>query len=316
VNTTKQIKINKPNKLSAFFICIIIATILWLLHSLNTVYTKQFAIPVEFINYPHHKMMINEAPKELSVSVKASGLKLFLIGLNEPFSALQVDFNDTKSNQSRNRFYLSSNIGNIQKLLKLKADIKSVYPDTIAFINSAGTQKEVAVKVPLFIKYAQGYVATSVKIEPNKVLINGEEADIQNIDTLYTSPIYLNNLKSNFSKNVSISNSNSRIVLNKNTVELTISIDKLIEREVTLNLHIENEEPTFKYVLFPSKVKLKLTTSFNKLSDIDTTILKANVNLKQKKNNKLPVNLSSMPSGINIIDYYPKEVEFLIIKKK
>ncbi len=108
MNLTKQIKIKKPNNLSAFFICLLIATALWLLHSLNTVYTQRFKIPVEFTNYPQNKTCISELPKELQVSVKTSGMKLLLISLNEPFPLLKIDFNEVRSDLNRNKFYLSS----------------------------------------------------------------------------------------------------------------------------------------------------------------------------------------------------------------
>lgn len=316
MNVTKQIKIKKPSNLSAFFICLVIATALWLLHSLNTVYTKQFKVPVEFLNYPLNKVMAHDIPKELMVTVKASGLKLLLIGLNEPFSVVQLDFNDLKSNQSRNRFYLSSNTGAIEKLLKFKADIKGVYPDTISFINKAGTQKEVVVKVPLFIKYAQGYTGSDLKIEPNSIFINGDENDIKNVDTVYTSPIYLNDLKNNFNKSVNVLNSNSRIILGRNMVDVSVQVDKLIERELVLDIKVDNADGDYKYVLFPSKLKLKVTTSFNKVSEIDTALFKATVNMAQKKSNKLPVTISSLPDGIHIVGMEPKEVEFLRIKRK
>lgn len=316
MNAIKQIKIKKPNQLSAFFICLLIATALWLLHSLNTVYTKQFVIPVEFTNYPLNKVAVSDIPKELKVSVKASGLKLLLIELKEPFASVKMDFNEIKSDLNRNRYYLSSNINGIQKLFQFKTDIKNVYPDTIAFVSKAGTQKEVIVKVPLYIKYALGYIASEVKTEPNVVMINGEEDDIKGIDTVYTAPIYLNDLKTNYNKRVSILSTNSKVYMNNSSVDLSIRVDKLVERQIALTVSVDNADKDFNYAIFPSKVKLKITTGLDRLSELDTAQFKVMVDLNSRTNGKVPVTVSQIPDGVNVMNIEPKEVEFLKIRKK
>lgn len=315
MNTLKQIKIKKPNQLSAFFICLLIATALWLLHSLNTVYSKQFVVPVEFVNYPLNKVAVSEIPKEINITVKASGLKLLLIGLNEPFSKVMVDFNETKSDLNRNRYYLSSNTSGFRKAFKFKTDIKQVYPDTIAFVSKAGTQKEVYVKVPLYVKYALGFTGSEIKTEPSMVMINGEESDLRSIDTVYTAPVYLNDLKSNYNKRISILNANSKLYMNNSAVDLSIKVDKLVERQITLSLSTSNADPNLNYALFPNKVKVKITTGLDRLTELDTAQFKAKVDVGVKNSGKLPVTISVLPEGVHVMNIEPKEVEILKIKK-
>lgn len=316
MNQLKEIKIKKPNKLSAFFICLIIASALWLLHSLNTVYSEQFDIPIEFINYPHNKLMANEVPKSLKVTVKASGLKLLLISLNKPFALTILDFNDIKSDLNKNRFYLSSAGKQIQQGFKFKTEVKAVYPDTIAFITKAGTQKEVPVKLQLSVNYAQGFTGSSILVEPYTVMVNGEENDLKLIDTIYSEPVHFNQLKSSINEKVNLLNSNNNIVLSKANVDLKITVDKLVEKEITLNISVSNTEKNYKYALFPSKVKLKLTTALNNFQHLDTASFKAVVDIHQKRSNKVPVKLSLVPKDVHVLSYEPNEVEFLMIKKQ
>jgi YbbR domain-containing protein len=313
LDLSKNIKQKKPSKLSAFFICLLIATLLWLLHSLNTVYTKQFSIPVQFKNYPQNKLMI-EVPKDIKVSVKASGLKLFMIGLTEPFPVLQMDLNDLKSDPTRSKFYLSSNLGEIKKMFQFKADIKRIQPDTLSFINNKGTQKEVPVKVPLTISYAKGYTAKLITLNPAKVMITGEAVDLEGIDTIYSTPLLLDDQQTDQLKTLNLINPNNKIAINATAVQLSISLGKLVEKEVTIPIKLENVDDRFKYSLFPSKVKVKYSGVFGELG-ADTTLFKIFVDLKQQKNNKLSVNIKLLSEQINILSFEPKEVEFLMIRK-
>jgi YbbR domain-containing protein len=299
--------------LSAFFICILVATLLWLLHSLNTVYTKQFSIPIEFRNYPQNKVMI-EIPKDIKVSVKASGLKLFLLGLTEPFPALKMDLNDVKSDGTRSKFYLSSNIGEFKKLFRFKAEIRRLQPDTIVFINNVGTQKEVPVKVPLSIKYAQGYTAKLIKVEPSRVYITGEAADLERIDTIYSSPVSLIDQRADQVKTLSLIIPGDNIALSTNAVQLSITVGKLVENEMSVPIKMENADKNFSYSLFPSKVKVKYSGVFSE-SGADTSLIRVFVDLSRAKNTKLGVNMKLLSDQITILGFEPKEIEFLKIKK-
>ncbi|MBK7817183.1 MAG: hypothetical protein IPJ60_06140 [Sphingobacteriaceae bacterium] len=305
-------KQKKPSKLSAFFICVDM-TLLWLLHSLNTVYTKQFSIPIEFKNYPQNKLMI-EIPKEIKVSVKASGLKLLMIGLTEPFPVLRVDLNDVKSDASRSKFYLSSKMADVKKMFQFKADIRRIQPDTISFINNEGTQKEVPVKVPLSINYTKGYTAKLIKVDPARVVIAGELADLDDIDTIYTLPVSLNDQRTDLVKTLTLINPNNKIVINATAVELHISVGKLVEKEISVPIKLENADEHFKYSLFPSKVKVKYSGVFGE-SGADSSLLRVFVDLSQRKNNKLSVNMKLLSEHITVLSFEPKEVEFLMIKK-
>jgi len=313
LNLSKNIKQKKPSKLSAFFICLLVATLLWLLHSLNTVYTKQFSIPIQFKNYPQNKLMI-EVPKDIKVSVKASGLKLFMIGLTEPFPLLQMDLNDVKSDPTRSKFYLSSDVSEIKKMFQFKVDIKRIQPDTLSFINNKGTQKEVPVKVPLTINYAKGYTAKLITLKPAKVVITGEAADLVGIDTIYSTPLLLDDQQTDQVKILSLINPNNKIAISASVVNLSISLGKLVERELTIPIKLENADVQFKYSLFPSKVKVKYSGVFGEVS-ADTTLFKIFVDMKQQKNNKLNVNMKLLSEHITILNFEPKEVEFLMMKK-
>lgn len=309
----QHINTKKPNKLSAFFICLLVATLLWLLHSLNTVYTKQFSVPVEFRNYPQNKVMV-EIPKDIKVSVKASGLKLFMLGLTEPFPTLKVDLNDVKRDAAGNKFYLSSNISEIKKLFRFKAEIRRLQPDTILFINNMGTQKEVPVKIPLSITYERGYTAKLIKLDPSRVYITGEAADLETIDTVYTSPLSLTDQKTDHIRMLNLVNPGERIALSTNAVQLTINVGKLVENEMNIPLKIENGDKNFSYSLFPSKIKVKYSGVFGE-SGADTSLLKVYVDMNRRQNNKLGVSVKLLSDHITVLSFEPKEVEFLMIKK-
>ena len=94
----------KPGKATAFFICIGIASLLWILQALNTVYNYTIEVPVTFINIPQNKKPLNQIPNHVSVDIKASGLKLFLVLANKPFKPLVIERTKLYFNKRYNKF--------------------------------------------------------------------------------------------------------------------------------------------------------------------------------------------------------------------
>lgn len=255
-----------------------------------------------------------EIPKEIKVSVKASGLKLFLLQLTEPFPLLRMDLNEVKSDGTRSRFYLSSNMNEIKKLFRFKAEIRRLQPDTIMFINNVGSQKEVPVKVPLSIKYAPGYTAKLIKVDPSRIYLTGEAADLATIDTVYTSPVSLSDQQSDQVKVLNLINPGDHIALSTANVQLSINVGKLVENELSVPIKLENADKNFSYSLFPSKVKVKYSGVFGE-SGADTSLIRVFVDLVNANNNKVNVNMKVLSDQITILNFEPKQIEFLKIKK-
>lgn len=305
----------KPSKTSAFFVCLLIAAGLWLVHALNTVYIYSLKVPVTFLNIPQNKIPLNDLPNKLTVDVKASGLKLLFIIYNQT-KTITVNFNDLKTNNKQLNYILSGNTINFKPIFKFETQIKQISPDTIYFTERNGFQKNVIVKVPLQLKCTQGYGYKKPMIIPNYISIWGDTSIIKNIDTIYTEALNLNNLNKTFTKELVIIKPNSEINLNQSKINISIEVDKLIEQSIFIPITLFNKEEFKQVNIFPQKVKVKFTSIQNAFNSSDTTYFKATISIsKNASSNKQSVMLSSYPGNVSVISIEPKEVEVLVIKK-
>jgi YbbR domain-containing protein len=312
-NNTLQKK-SKPGKTTAFFICIAVATFLWLVKSLNTTYTYTVKIPVEFKNLPQNKKPLYGIPEYLNVDVKASGLKLFFILLNQPFKKITVDFNNLKP-LSRN-YILTPLTVDFKSSLKFETAIKRISPDTLYFIENSGYQKNVPVKVVCSLKAARGYGYKSPVIHPDFLTITGDSSSVKNIDTIYTQTFILNNLSETVERNLPLLKPSDNVYINVNYVNMKIEVEKLIEQTIFLPLSIINQPLNAKSThVFPSRVKVRFTSLQNDFNQADTSNFKATVNCSNINAGKAQVFLSTQPGNVHILSVEPKETEILIIKK-
>jgi hypothetical protein len=315
-NKTYSEKKIKPGKATAFFICLGIAAMLWVLQALNTVYTYTIIVPVIFKNLPQNKKPLTPIPTHIFVDIKASGLKLFLVLANKPFKPLEVDFNTLKSVNKQQNYILTGSGINFKNSFKFETQIKRISPDTLYFSEKNGFQKNVPVKVPLFIKCSQGYGYKKPLVTPAFVTIWGDTAILRSIDTIYSQPLNLVNVNKSHQSQLMIIKPNSFISSSEGEVSIFVEVDKLIEHRISLPITALNNENFKQINIFPAKVNVKFTSLQNVFSNSDTALFRASINpSKINSNKKCNVLLSTIPGNVNILSIEPKEVEILIIKK-
>lgn len=307
----------KPGKTKAFFICLVIASFLWLAHSLNTVYTYSFRVPVLFRNMPQNKKPMGELPDHVFVDAKASGLKLLLILLNEPYRQMEIDFNNLVSVNRNRNYVLSASHLDFSSSLKFNTQIKRINPDTLYFSERTGFQKIVPIKVPMELKCVEGFACKKPTVLPSFITIWGDTDVIESIDTIYTQPLTLSNISQNVNASLEFIKPSQKVYTTVNETNVTIEVARLLEQSLTIPITDIHHQPHQQVNFYPSSVKLRFTSLQNNFNTEDTALFKATINSSHINagTHKSPVMLSTVPGNVTIMDYEPKEVDILILKK-
>lgn len=316
-NTKYSSDKKKPGRTKAFFICLIIASFLWLVHSLNTVYTYTLKVPVTFKNQPQNKKPLFQIPEHLSLDVKASGLKLALILLNKPFKQLEIDFNTLKSVNRNQNYVLSASQLNFKSIFNFETQVKHIIPDTLYFSEKNGYQKNVPVKIPLYVKCQEGYGYKKPSINPSFVTLWGDSVRISKIDTIYTQALTLSNLNKNVSTQLELLKTDLQVYTSSGEASIFIEVAKLVEQVITLPVTDIHSSFQQRVNIFPSSVKVKFTAIQNSFNAEDTSLFKATIDSEKinRQTKKCPVLLSTYPGHVTIMNIDPSEVEILIFRK-
>lgn len=304
-------------KLSVFIICIFISGFLWLSHRLNQTYYYSIKVPVKFINLPANKALINKLPESLRIDIKTSGLKLFFVLMNRPFNEITIDFNTLKSDNKFQAFALHYGSINLKSVTKLDVDIKNISPDTLFFANKVGISKNVAVKAVIYANPEKGFSLAKPNINPTFITITGDSTAVNGIDTVSTQPLYLTNIQSNYSGKLVLIRPSENVFLNINEVDVYIQADKLLEKELVLEVTVVNTPTGAGVKVFPGKVKIRYSAAKNDFNEINESSFKLIADYNKKSNqNKIPVEIAVKPTQAFIQITSPPEVECLLYKTK
>lgn len=256
-------------------------------------------------------------PESISIDVKASGLRLALILLNKPFKPLEIDFNNLKSVNRDQNYVLSSSHLNFERILKFETQVKHINPDTLYFSEKTGFQKNVPVKIPLYIKCREGYGYKRPTINPAFITIWGDTDVTRSIDTLYTQPLTLSSLDKSVSTKLELLRPDPRVYTSAGEATVFIEVAKLIEQTIHVPVTDIRHPVKQRIHIYPSRVKVKFTSIQNTFNAEDTSLFKATIDSEKinKQTKKCRVFLSTVPGHITLMDIDPKEVEILIFKK-
>jgi YbbR domain-containing protein len=315
INYIKRRLLNK--KVITFFICLILASLLWLVNAINRNYQYTLKIPVKFLNLPSDKIVVGEIPDKLDVTIKTSGLKLLLIKSRKLNSDLVIDFNILKSNAKSQAYSIGNGNIYLKPYLNFDVTILKIRPDTLFFSSDLSKSKIVPIKLNSDIDFEKGYeLLSNPVINPSFVTITGDSVNLSKIDTVYTSPLNLKNLKQNFSSEIQLKKTNSNINYSQKSAGVTLLVDRYTENTLSIPISVINNPNNQKIKLLPEEIEIKYSVAMSNFNGVDKTSFKAIVDFNKMNSNTkyLNIELVRIPSDIKIISIIPDKISFLKYK--
>ncbi|WP_298880597.1 CdaR family protein [uncultured Polaribacter sp.] len=310
----------KNKKISKSFIGFLVASFfIWLLITLSKEYTAIISYPVQYNNIPQDKLLQKEPTKEIDVIVKSSGFNI----IKSRFSNYPIILNAKNLNRktSSKYYFLTKNQkNNIQSQLYSGVELQQVILDTIYLEIGSLISKKVPLKPNLDINYHIGYdVLETVKINPDTILISGPEAQINKISKIDLELLKLNDVKSDFEKQVKIvlpENANNLKVKLK-TATISGKVEKFTEGTLDIRFKIINLPKEIELTTLNNTVEVVFVVGLSNFNKVDKNSFEVICDYHISKENNLSYLLPKIvtkPSFIKSIKVVPSKIDFLIQK--
>ncbi len=303
-----------------FFICILIASLFWVLIKLSDVYSTSYTFKVKYNNVPVDLRLTKLIDSTLDLSVTARGFSILKINLFDDMENLDINLNNYSIEHRKGVKYEIYT----QELIKKLAEIIDVSENDIrlskamlSFEMEKTSEKEVLVVPNYSINFVNQYdLYSDVKSDMESIIVYGPKNVLDTLTRITTKKLVLENMQSDQIVKVELDNPAPGLLsFDHNEVTLYFEVEKFTESEIILPVNLNNLK--YKIKIFPSKVKVyyKVAQSdFNRVQSNHFNIypLINNMNIQQAR--KLPLKLSKQPDFVRNIRIVPSEVEFLIIK--
>ncbi len=304
-----------------FLFFLLVATVFWMLQTLDETLNKEVVVPLELVDVPEDVVIISPLPNELKVVVRDKGTSLIHY-VRHKMEPLRIPFPDHNiaSDNGRIRFQTADIRRMVRDCILTSSEIISVTPDTLELYYNHGLSKTVPIKVVGSFDVSPDYYLLDVFTDPSEVTVWASSFILDTLTAVYISPVELNNIAANTTKNVSLQGIRGA-KFSTERVKLEVLVDVYMENTLSVPIHTSNFPPDIKLTTFPSEVQVTYTVGYVENKDIiadDFVIIftyEQVLDYQKAGRDKLPLTLRSMPENVTNVRIEPHEVDFLVEKR-
>lgn len=322
IQQLKKLKEIRPSRnIITYLICVVIASILWLLNTLNKEYSAEIAYPVKYINFPQGKYPVNKLPAQMQLQVKAKGFALLGYHIKTSFLPITINVNGFNNHfQLKNQVWeytlntadlkdkISAQLSNEVKLL-------NVYPEEINFRLATASHKKVAILPDLQYTLKRQYIIDRIKVDPDSISVSGPAPIIDTLQNVRTQPITLKNID----KNISLTTGLTPLVnctYEDIPIEIHVLVEQFTETKRTIPITPRFVPDSVNIRLFPDYVNISYEVGLSKYDKITDEDFVFTVDYpKNTEVTYLDVKVRKMPPYIKDLTYTPQRVEYILEKK-
>lgn len=314
--------IRKNQRLVIFTICLIIASILWILNALSKNYTTEIIYPVRYVNLPKNKFIINDPPQRLQLRVNAHGFTLLRYKLRLTFSPVNLDISNIISD-----YHLSSGSNlNIQSTAitnniagQVGSDLQIIdtRPPILTLVFDSLKSRIVPVAARFNASYLSRFdQSANAVVSPSHVELTGPRTVVNGIDSLHTVSRSFKNVKSSIQRDFQIEVPEKTTVMPRK-VTVRVPVDEFTQKNFQVPISIKSLPQDVKVRLFPQQVDVSFSIGLKQFSEITNESFKIYVDWEDIQSGKttLPLKTESAPPGLKSLKISPSHVEYLIEKE-
>lgn len=315
-----RLRINK--QFSVLLVCLLIATLFWLLLALSREYPATISFPVSYSNLPARKVIMNELPSEVSLHLKTSGFRILSYDFRKEKRPIQIDVGSRISSAAVGGEMVSiptqAFLTDFSRQLGTKIEITGFQPDSIVLLFTDRSYRKVPVSADVsYILAKQFDTIQSLRVIPDSVTISGPPSVINELTEVKTERLQLKDVKSTVNRPLKLV-LNGIVECQPSQVQMILPVEEYTEGRQDILLHPINLDRRFVLKTFPEKVTVRYQVSLSNYGKITANQFDAVVDaskLPDYDGDRLKVQVMILPEQVRSVFIEPEEVEFILRKK-
>jgi hypothetical protein len=297
-----------PGPAQAFFICLLLSAMFWLVHRLNTVYTlTKVRFAVNFENTPYRKRPLKQLPEQLELDLKGSGLSLLWLTLKSEQPILHIDFNSLLHDDAFEKFTLKPEAIKVGYLEHLNITVKQVYPNQFIFSAPGKYSKIIPVKIPLDLKFKPEHDLITIQYAPEYVRIWGDSLTLLACDTLFTNGLTHHQIEHDIHATLAVIPPDTTLKIDVQFIDVDLKIGRWNTIKQEQNIALIG--PCTDFEIHPKTVQVH----YKKLEATNCATSKQDLKLKVLSNcqytkHKSDVFTATVPENCKVISILPSQV--------
>lgn len=315
----------EENRPLIFLVCLLVASVLWLVNALGKNFETEVKMPIHYVNLPGNKVLLNPPPPMLTVRIEAHGfsllrnrLKLSFYPINFNLKAF-ITYAEDNLHGIHNRYPLESKrfISYISKQIGPEISILEISPDTLFFEFDDVIDQKKPVKANLQLGFSeQFFLFDSLRYTPDSVRVKGPKSILDTLSVIGTKNRRIKNLNTTVKKSLELE-VDPQLEVYPKRIDVVIPVSAYSEYTGKFPISVTNLPDSLNLITFPGSVQVSCLVAVPNYGNISASSFLFFVDYQELVSGKsaLTVNPVHSPSFIQNLKFSPHEVEYIIERK-
>ncbi|MGB1206816.1 MAG: hypothetical protein ACPG5B_14300 [Chitinophagales bacterium] len=293
--------------------CFFISFMIWIVTTLSEEYTKEVAIPVQYINLPEDKALIEALPETWNILAEAKGTALIK---HSNFSKKSIVI-DYEKHVFRDELQTEMQKTHFEEQLD-GFSIKHITPAVIFFKLEKKKRKVVPIEFMADIEMVQHfYQSQAPVVMPDSMLVIGPASIVDTLKSWKTESLTLREVNKDYKGDIELQKPQlASLQLSFERVSYWIKVVEFTEKRMSVPITVLNVPKSMEIFPYPQKVNIKFQVSideFDKINENNFAVVSDFSKINVAQGEKLKVELLDIPLNIKNLSVSPLEIEYLII---
>lgn len=303
-------------KMKVFLLFLICSILAWAVSKLSEAYESRAKFDIVYKNVPDSLLSKKNPKRTISAKIETSGFQFLGYAISP--KTIQLDVQNVLE-QDGGYFLTASTIksqleNQLPNRISLVELDEPIYWTDLYLVDS----KTVPINPRIELELAQNHLLEGkLKLVPDSVQIKGPKKDIEKIKGVFTLPLVLTNVSSNFSERVGLQSLDSlvNVLLNIEEVNISGKVVRFSEKEFDVTIDTRNVPEGYRLRMFPDHVQLVCKAGIDRLKELKTSDFEVFVDYNSVSEDKyLFVQLLEEPEGVFSVRLLKDRIEFVLEK--
>jgi hypothetical protein len=311
----------RESQIPVFLICILTASIFWILIAFSKRYPEEINIRIRYKNIPEGKVINGFVPESFNLKINTTGFKLFSYYLGFKPREMSIDLHSGEIRNAGNEIYLDEEklFESLRKQLDEDVFLTGFTPGQIKVKVGDLIQRQIPLVFNYKVSYARQYgLSDTIITSPATVKVEGPSHIIDTLTAVYTNLVELTELKQptriEFDLNKVVPED---VKVIPSGVFIELPVEKFTEGSIEIPVVPVNVPAGFKIRLIPEKITVKFAVPLSKFESTGVDMFEIIADFMHGdslQTYKLKAKVQRKPAFIKVTSLYPERLDFLISK--
>lgn len=304
----------KRKKVNVFLLFMLLALLFSILTKLSKDYTKTITFKIQPTNIPEDKLIISDSTHVLKIDLRTYGFKLLRYYFKKP--TLKINIENLYKNDTHYIWTQRKAFSEVVSQFDSNVKIENINPDSLKLRYGTNSVKKVPVILNTNLSFVEGFnVVGDFTIQPDSIRVIGPNVLIDEITSISTNKITINDIKSDIDKTIKLNLiDNRQLRFSNEDIQLKAVVDKFTEGTVNVPVIVKNVPEHINLKIYPKVIPVIFYSSLANFKTISNSnfIVACDYSKREVDKTYLTPELVQQPEQIKTAKLSIKKVEFII----